>query len=484
MSIGNKTFEGIVWTIGFTIFIKLLSALTQLVLAYFLFPEDFGLLAMTLSITNIASIFAGGQIKTILIQNQNEFYERASQGFWIGLALNILIAIALILISPLAALIYKNDKIIQLMIIIAASIPIRALTIIYSSKLNIELKYKTLTKLHFLEAIILNFTTIILAVLHFGVYSLVIPFILSSTVTAISTRICAGKIKISKPIFSKWKFFLGSFSLLVLYNFILSMQYDGINFFVGIVHGPKITGQFYWGYNLALQAIFVLTLRLKDIFFPTFVKYQNDAENRYLVFRKILVLLTIISVPIFVLQVILASPLIKLLFDQRWYDSIGVVQWISLVIIAKPLNVMLDSILLSMGKFKLLLKLTSMVTVIITSSVIFGSMLGNHISIAKWLSISIFLTGIFQGIYAYKFLGGSISNFIKDNFSIFILILPTAIIAWSVFNIFVILNLYLAIILSIIITLISYLIMIKHFRSAILNELILRLRTVMNLKHL
>ena len=474
IGIGQKTFEGAVWTVGFTIFIKILTSLTQIILAWLLVPTDFGLFAMTLSITNIATIFAGGQVRTILIQNQDQFNSKVSDGFWLGLFLNVIIGLLLISLAPVAAKIYNNERIINLLYIVALSIPIRALSIIYSSKLNIDLRYKTLVKLHFLEAAVLNFSTIILALLNFGVYALVIPYLLSSTTTAISTRIVVGKIKIYKPKISEWKLLISNFSLLVLYNLFLSLQFDGINLFVGIIHGPEVTGLFFWGYNLAVQAIFIFTLRLKDIFFPTFTKYKDEPAERYKVFRKILTYLIIISVPVFCLQIILAPTFIKLLFNEKWYGAIEVIQWISLIILVKPFNVLLDSVLLALGKNKLLLTLTFIVTLIVISSAFAGSILGLQVSVARWLSIAVVVTGIAQGLTGYILLKGNIPDFISDFKSLLLILLLMLSITWLSFTIGSKINDVFAIFVSILMNLTFYIFILKKIKSDFIEEIINR----------
>src|SRR5258705_5211212 len=100
--VGNHAAQGALWTISFSILNKVGTIASQVALAWFLFPKDFGLVAMALSVTSFASMVCGANLRTILIQQQDDFASKASQVFWLSLAMNATVASLVMAFSPVA----------------------------------------------------------------------------------------------------------------------------------------------------------------------------------------------------------------------------------------------------------------------------------------------------------------------------------------------------------------------------------------------
>jgi O-antigen/teichoic acid export membrane protein len=66
--IGDHAARGALWTIFFSVLNKLGTVGSQVALAWFLFPADFGLVALALSVTSFAAMVCGANLRSILIQ--------------------------------------------------------------------------------------------------------------------------------------------------------------------------------------------------------------------------------------------------------------------------------------------------------------------------------------------------------------------------------------------------------------------------------
>src|SRR2546426_12352868 len=131
--VGNRAAQGAFWTVFFSIVNKLGTVASQIALAWFLYPADFGLVAMALSVTNFASIVCGSNLRTILIQQHDDVARYASQVFWLSLSVNLAVAAIMIAFSPLAQSVLKAPGLGGLIVVAALAIPIQGLTTIYSA---------------------------------------------------------------------------------------------------------------------------------------------------------------------------------------------------------------------------------------------------------------------------------------------------------------------------------------------------------------
>ena len=66
---------------------KAVAMLCQIGVAWFLSPQDLGLVATATSVVGILSFLLGGQLQRILVQRQRTFEEDAGQVFWLSLVI-------------------------------------------------------------------------------------------------------------------------------------------------------------------------------------------------------------------------------------------------------------------------------------------------------------------------------------------------------------------------------------------------------------
>jgi len=401
-SVGAKAAHGAFWTVCFSVLNKFFTLGSQVALAWFLLPQDFGLVAMALSITSVVTMLCGSSLSKVLIQRQERFDEDAGQVFWLSLAMNAAAALLLAAISPLAGMLFKEPRVISLILIAAAAIPLMALPTIYAAALYRDLRFKTVSMLHCGEGIIRNGSAVALAACGFGAYSLVLPLLASALFAAILFRAKAGRIAIGEPQPRQWKALLAPAGWLMLHALFAAIQGYGAAFIIGIGHDSTVAGLYYWGFALSTQAMFLLANNLQTVFFPVLSKVNDDVQRQYAAFRKTSQALLLIAVPVCALQVLLARPFIEMVFHARWLPAAPVVQWLSLGMITQPLSVLAASLLLARGRFGALAALTgfSALTTLISASA--GALAGHEVAIAQWTCGGLFISGLIAGWVALR----------------------------------------------------------------------------------
>jgi PST family polysaccharide transporter len=394
---------------------KGLSFIGQIVVAWFLMPSEMGLAAMALAISAITSVVGSGHLRTLLVQRQEAFEKEASQVYWLALVIGILISLTYVGGAPLLSEIYDEPRVIGLIYVLAAAPPLESMKVVYGASLKINLRYRTIASIHLLEAFVVNGGMIVFAVLGFGAYALVIPHVISAFLSLLVHRWVVRQVppSASPNPWVWWGFMLPALWLGVeaLSGALLS---HGSNFIIGVVHDSNITGLYFWGYAVSAQAVFMLARKLQGVFFPSLTKLNENPERQAQAYLHIVRTLMIIVAPVCALQILLAEPLISLIFPDRWRPAIPVVHWLSVGMVTQPLSVLMLAVLKARGKFKKLALFAIINAGLALTGTLIGALLGEQTSIAQWTGLALFAGGMIQGWATVSEYNMSLLKFVKS----------------------------------------------------------------------
>jgi lipopolysaccharide exporter len=431
-NLSHEAVRGTVYTIAVSVGGKLVTVASQIGLAWFLVPKDMGLVAMTMSVVGLVSVIAGSNLGSMLIQRQARFAEIAGQVFWLALLMNTVGAVIAIAVAPLTQRLFGEAGVAPLLVVVALASPFMALPTIYSAALSCDLKFGALSWIQFVQGLVQNGCALGLAAAGFGPYSLVLPLLVTSALSALMYRRAAGRIPIPAPAPAQWWPLLASSSWLMLNTLFTAVRSYGPSFAIAVViKDSVVTGFYYWGFSLAFQAIFLLAANLQSVFFPTLIKLNDSPDRQFAAFRKVCLVLGIVAVVVCVLQVLLARPLISLLFHERWERAIPVVQWLSIGILSQPLNTLATSLLLARGRFGVVAAITAFSGVSVTLAAAVGASMGQEAEIAQWTGLSILVTNLISGWFGYRVFERGWGCLMKDLLPLVGMGVPMALLGWA-----------------------------------------------------
>lgn len=377
--------RGALWTILAAFSGKLLSVGAQLGLAIFLTPADFGLVAVVLAVGSAVSIFAGTHLSTLLVQQQERFDGLAGQVFWLSLSMSSFGGLLLALGAPLAAAYFGQPRIAPLMLVVAAACPLLALPTVYSASLARDLRFATVSQITLIVGLLQNGVSLLLAWAGFGPYALLLPLWVTAIASALLYRFHSGHIPIPRPCPALWIPLLTAAFWILVNSLFLAARGYGPNIVAGAVaKEPDVLGYFYWGASITFQAIFLLATALQGVFFPAFTRIKEDSERQVAALRKSNQVLGWLAGLVCVYQVLLAGPLLTLVFGEKWARAIPVIQWLSITVLTQPLNMIASALLLARGEFKLLAGVNACAGTIVVIAAGIGAGLGRETLIAQW----------------------------------------------------------------------------------------------------
>src|SRR4051812_45046920 len=164
---------------------KLTSILGQIVLAWLLLPEQFGLISLVYTVTSIGMIIQQFGLNDVLVRRQKSFNNWLPLSFGISWVFGLISFLLLLILGFVGSRVYHDHNIFILVSFYAFTTPMDALSVIPLTKLRIDLNFKMLSLIRVMETFMTMLLTVILAYAGFGVYSFVIPPLVVSAVSLI-----------------------------------------------------------------------------------------------------------------------------------------------------------------------------------------------------------------------------------------------------------------------------------------------------------
>ena len=325
-------FSGISWTSLQTLVTKIISIVTQLILAAILLPEDFGKFGIVTSITSITFLIQGFGLAEVLINRQKSYSLIYNLAKSFALSSAVCAFVITNLTSVIVGIYVFNDfEIIFLIMILSLSIPFNSISIVTESKLRINLEFRKLTYIRIYEFLVLNVTLLTLVYSGLGVYSFAIAPLISSGFRYFLLHKYTGLPHYFLFRLNHYKYLLRDSYFSFLNNLFQSIIRYTDYLIIGIYVSIQSVGIYFMGYSLSVQVISLLVLSLSPVFYPVLSKIdiQNKLEFKD-IFIKIITVFSLFGMCFSMIQLTMVEPLIKLFMNDNWLEAIVIVQILSL----------------------------------------------------------------------------------------------------------------------------------------------------------
>jgi PST family polysaccharide transporter len=346
---------GTAWLLGSSLVTQLLSLLAQVVLGWLLSESDFGLYALAIGVTACLQVFRDGGVSLWLArQNRDEFAGHVIQGFWLCLLSSVGVAISMALVAPLAGSIYREPKICQLILIVAASVPLESYNVVAEANLQVSLRFRALALFRTVGALARYGLTIWMAHTGWGPSSFVLPLIplaIFRTFVAFAlTGLAPWRERMS------WQHIRTSFraSKWVFGGTFASSIFRQIDYLVlGLVAPTTVVGVYFFAYQLAVQPVLLFSQSLRQVLIPTFSLAGDDAARQLRAIVRAAAFIGLINSGLFLLFALLAGTLEHLLWQGRWLSAVPAMRWLAAAMPLHLFALLIRMVVQSAGRFRL-----------------------------------------------------------------------------------------------------------------------------------
>lgn len=326
------------WAYGAYVGGRLLVLVQTAILARLLTPADFGVVALALTfMIFLDAIKDLGLGQALIVGEEHEADARAQTAFGWGVAIGLTLTLLTAACGPLAAKFFHEDDLVGLLPVLGATFFVRSLGATHYALARKSLNYRVRTASEIIEVTVRGVVGIALAIAGTGAWSLAIGFLcgtIASTVTLWSLVKFRPQARLSRAYLRQMLAFGG---LLTIADIGAVLAYNLDFLFIGRVLGSAALGFYSIAFRLPELIILNLATVAADVLFPAYAAADRSRLNEaYLTTLRYTSMLTL---PLTLGLVLLAEPVIRILFGSQWGPSVEVMQVIAVYAFAVTLGV-------------------------------------------------------------------------------------------------------------------------------------------------
>lgn len=372
MSLAKKIVKGVAFTGASSIINIIISFITLTVLARLLSPSDFGIMGMLTVVIGFITVVADLGLGSAVIRDQNVTHEQLSTLFFLNIIVGFILLGVTFFSSDIIAHFFKSSELSIYLKVISISFIIISLGQIFRTVLTKYMNFKALAKVEVLGTIFYGVSSILLAWNGFGLWSLIVGFVIRQIVEMVLLWIFT-KFK-PKLFFSLvgikglLKFGVFVFGERVINYFSSNLDYIIIGRFFGA--GPL--GYYTLAYKLVIFPAMKISPVFSKVFFPAFSTIKNDNKKMRIGYLKEIYYISILIFPILLGLSVLAPEFILTIYGTKWISAVSVVQILCLVGLLKSIGGPVGNIFYSKGRSDISFKFNIFYILTLTIAIIIG----------------------------------------------------------------------------------------------------------------
>jgi PST family polysaccharide transporter len=313
---------------------KLLTAAAMLLIAWFLTPAEYGTGTQALAISAFVFVLPVMTVGDVLIAHPRQQRALAGSAQALAWRLGVITSVLTLAAIPLALWLYPAYPAVWLGGLLAA-LAIRPLLdarlMLPMTSLRLKMAYPRIAMVEGVVQAGATLAAIAVAAVGGRAAALVAPQIAGTMVRCEWYRRLspaghvapAQRSRIGLLLHHYWR----GASAQYLHNILVGLEV----LVLGMVCGEIETGLFGLAFTMAIQANGVIAYQLGQILQPIFGHLQDDPVRQVAGFFKAQRVLSAVCIPICCAQAILAEPLFRLAFSEKWQPAIPVFQVVSLM---------------------------------------------------------------------------------------------------------------------------------------------------------
>jgi O-antigen/teichoic acid export membrane protein len=336
-SLGRSAAGGAAWSSVGRLGSQVLQFAASLVLARFLTPTEFGLVASVLVFTQFALLFFEMGLGASLVHLRDLNEQDLQTVFWINAIGGVVFAGLLAACGPLVADFYQEPELAILTPLVALTFTLN-LGVCHLALLQRMLKFRAIACAELLAACVGFGTSITCAVLGAGVYALATGSLVQAAAFSASVWLMVswrprGFVKrTSLP--RIWRFSGGMLG----FNAVNYWSRNADNLLVGRFIGAESLGLYARSFNFMTLPVQSLAQVLGRVLFPTLTAMGDDADRVARAYRRAVRALNLISAPTLVGIVSVSPALVPFLWGPAWSAMVPLLMILCVAGVAQSLG--------------------------------------------------------------------------------------------------------------------------------------------------
>lgn len=339
----TKILFGLGWTTISTIVNGLSQILRLSILARFLEKEDFGIVAILTFILGLTQVFSDMGFSAAIMSEKDLSRQKFVSLYWLQFITFNGFAIIIGLFSPLIAYYYSEPSLTILLPLMLTELFFLSIGKLYDTVLQKAMKFRVIAIRNIISAVFSLLLAVVLAILDFGVYSLVLSTVFHALLVNV-WNVVRGQ-KEYKLSFERINF--GQVSELLRVGFYqmgtqivdyLAAKLDIliISTFIGI----GALGIYNLAKELVLKFVMVINVIVSKVMLPVLSDCQDNVDELKRTFMGFIKRLSLLNTPILGFLFLFAPIIVDILYGNGYEDAVDIVRimsiWSLFVVLNSP----------------------------------------------------------------------------------------------------------------------------------------------------
>lgn len=391
--------RGAIWMVLFKFIDRGIGLVSTMILARLLVPEDFGLIAMAMSLVAILEVFGAFGFDMAIITNPAAERRHYDTAWTFNVLFGLVCGIALLGLAVPAAGFFQETRLVPIVLVLAAASLVQGFenigVVAFRKELRFDKEFRFL-----LGKRIASFAVSIPLALVWQSYWALVAGILAGRITNVllSYYVHPYRPRFSLAArgelihFSKW---------LLLNNLLVFGRERSGDFVIGRLAGPRSLGLYSVGYELSYLPATELVAPINRAVFPAYAKLATEADRLKGYFLRVLGVIAVLALPAGVGIALTAHLFVPLLLGTKWLDAIPIIRILAISGTLGALQTNFGSVYLAIGRPRITTEMMALNLIILVPLLIVMTRMHGSPG-AAWAVLSTSLVMVCANIWRLK----------------------------------------------------------------------------------
>lgn len=336
---------GVAWSVAEKGASMLLQMVVSIVVARLLSPDDYGLMAILTVFTSVAVMVVDSGFSQSLIRGGEPSPQDFKAVFLFNIIMSLLSYGVLMAITPAVARYYDAPALLQIAPVLYLLLPLNALGVTQNAYLSRQFRFDVISKIVFCSSAVSGVTSVVMALVGCGVWSLVAQRVVQMGVKSLLLWIYGAWRPTQgwsvRPIRD-----MAPFSLRILFTDIINTLYNNLpSLFVGKLYSVTTLGFFNQAQKLKDLPLLSATQSVQNVTLPALSRIEGSEEKFSDSLRRLLMVVGFVMMPAMVGLIAVAEPMFAVLLGDKWMPTVPYFEIICLTGLFTPLAAIVLNVL-------------------------------------------------------------------------------------------------------------------------------------------
>lgn len=342
----TQTFISLVFTFGGVIVVSRL-----------LTPAEIGIYSVAAGLVALVHMLRDFGVSEFLIQEEELDELKIRTVFTINLAIAWTLGVALFVFSGAAGRFYGDSGVSHVLRVVSIVFMLLPFGVVSQTLMKRELEFGKLLKIRLGENITRSCTTVGLAYAGFSYMSMAWSSVIGILVMVAGCAAWGWQYRVRGLSLVHWRRVLHFGSNRTIADIARQVGDQSANLVIGRMLGMAATGMYSRGYGIVNMYTSNVVDAIGNVAFPAFAREHRESGTAPQLFLKSLAYLTGISWPFFAAGMLLAFPIIRILFGDQWDAAAPLMRWLCGAAIVGVLTYQCNSFLVALGHVRVVTRI-------------------------------------------------------------------------------------------------------------------------------